>query len=348
MAMTETRPADGAAPAAPLPADPPGLAGWLATSDHKKVGRLLIGTSLLFLLASAVIGIVLGAEGLDSGIDVVDDASMFGRLFTLQAEAAVLLFLVPFFLGLATYLVPLQVGSPEIAFPRGSAAAYWGYLVGGGLLCASYASDTATAVDLYLLSLVLIAISLATGLVSAVTTVLTMRAPGMTLLRTPLFSWSVLAGGGLTLLTLPILAGRTISVFAEHHFTGELPADAFGQVAWIWTLPTVYALVVMAAGVALEVVPTLAKAPLRFHVAGIVVIGLLTVVGVGGWAFDPESLDDLLYVAIGLAAVLPALALLGLLGDTARGGSPSVKAPLVLAMASVLLLLAGAVVGALQ
>jgi cytochrome c oxidase subunit 1 len=352
MAMTETRPADAAAPAAPLPADPPGLAGWLATSDHKRVGRLFLGTSLLFLLVGGVLGALVGAERVQSGIDIVDDADVFGQLYSLHAEAGVLLFLLPFLVGLATYLVPLQVGSPEIAFPRGSATAYWGYLVGGALLCASYVADggatggTDTAVDLYLLSLGLLAISLALGLVSAVTTVLAMRTPGMTLMRTPLLSWSVLAGGGITILSLSILVARVIGLFVGQHFSGEIAS--YGDIAWFWSLPAIYGLVVIVAGVALEIVPVLSRAPLRFHVAGIVVIGLLTVVGVGGWAVDPESLDDLLYVAIGLAAVLPALALLGLLGDTARGGSPSAKAPLVLALGAVLLLLAGAAVGALQ
>lgn len=351
MAMTETRPADGAASAAPLPADPAGLAGFLATSDHKRVGRLFLGTSLLFLLVGGVLGAVVGAERVESGIDFLDDVNGFGQVYSLHAEAGVLLFLVPFFVGLATYLVPLQVGSPEIAFPRGSATAYWGYVVGGALLCASYISDggltgdTDTAVDLYLLSLLLLIASLTLGLLSAVTTVLTMRAPGMTLLRTPLFSWSVLSGGGILLLTLPILGARVIGLFVGQHFSGEITDP--GAIAWFWGVPSVYALVVMAAGVALEIVPVLTRSPLRFHVAGIVVLSLLTLVGVGGWAVDPESLDDLLFVAIGLAAVLPALALLGLLGDTARAGSPTAKAPLVLAMGSVLMLLAGAVAGAL-
>src|SRR5688572_20449646 len=161
MAMTETRPAaasaEDAVPAPAAPVEPAGLAGWLTTSDHKRVGRMWIATSLLFLLVGGVLGELLGAESLDSGADLLKDGT-FPQIYTLHAESAVLLFLVPFFIGLATYLVPLQVGSPEIAFPRGSSTAYWGYLVSGLLLCASYVADggitgtTSSAVDLYLLS----------------------------------------------------------------------------------------------------------------------------------------------------------------------------------------------------
>ncbi|HEX4906212.1 MAG TPA: cbb3-type cytochrome c oxidase subunit I [Acidimicrobiales bacterium] len=355
MAMTETRPAaasaEDAAPAPAAPVEPAGLAGWLTTSDHKRVGRMWIATSLAFLLVGGVLGELLGAERLDSGADLLKDGT-FPQIYTLHAEAAVLLFLVPFFIGLATYLVPLQVGSPEIAFPRGSATAYWGYLVSGLLLCASYVADggitgtTSTAVDLYLLSLILVAGSLAIGALSAVTTVLTMRAPGLTLLRTPMLSWSVLVGGGLLLIQLPVLVARLIGIFLEHHLAGALPDGAYDGIAWFWSQPTVYLAGVFAAGVLLDVVPTLAARPLRFPVAGISVIGLLGILSIGGWVLDPAATDDLLYVGMGLAAVLPALALLGVLGDTARAGSPRLVAPLVLSLGSALLLLAGAAAGA--
>ena len=355
MAMTETRSeaesTEVLAPSAPTEAA--GLAGWLSTSDHKRIGRLFIGTSLLFLVTAAVLSVLLWIERLASGVDLLE-SDTFPQVFTLQGEALALLFVVPFVLGLATYLVPLQVGSPEIAFPRGSATAYWGYLVGAGLLVASYVADggitgtTATSVDLYLLSLVLLAASLTLAAISVVTTVLTMRAPGMDLLRTPLFSWSVLVGGGLLVLQLPVLGGRLVELFIDAHYGGSIEVADYVAIRWLWGLPAVYGLVVIAAGVLLEVVPTLAAQRLRFHVAGVVVLGLMGVLGIGGWLTNPEAVDDLLYVGMGLAAVLPALALLGVLADTARAGTPTVKAPLVLAMAAALLLLAGAAAGAVQ
>ena len=354
MAMTETRPAAGdqaAAAASPAPVEAAGLAGWLSTSDHKRVGRMWLVMSLLFLLAGGVLGELLGAERLDSGADFLKDGT-FAQIYTLHSEAAVLLFLLPFFIGLATYLVPLQVGSPEIAFPRGSAAAFWGFVVSGLLLCGSYVADggitgtTSTAVDLYLLSLIVLAGSLALGALSAVTTAFTMRAPGMTLLRAPLFTWSVIVGGGLLLLQLPVLVARLVELFIDHHFAGEI--GSYDGIAWFWGLPATSLLVVMAAGVLLEVVPVLAGRPIRFHAAGVAVLGVMGTLGIGGWLLDPAAADDLLYVAVGLAAVVPALALLGMLADTVRAGEPKLRVPLVLSLASALLLLAGAAAGAVQ
>src|SRR3954447_16175887 len=246
MAMTETSPvsdqpaAPADVPAPSAPAEHPGLAGWLTSSDHKRVGRLWIATSLLFLLVGGVLGELLGGERLGSGADILKNGT-FAQVSTLHGETAVLLFLVPFFIGLATYLVPLQVGSPEIAFPRGSATAYWGYLISGLLLCASYVADggitgtTSTAVALYLLSISVLAASLALGALSAVTTALTMRAPGLDLLRTPLFTWSTIEGGGLLLLELPVLASRAIELFVQHHYSGDV--GSYRGIAAFWTLP---------------------------------------------------------------------------------------------------------------
>jgi len=354
MAMTETRPApqsDVALAAAPAPEEPAGLAGWLSTSDHKRVGRMWLATSLLFLFVAAILRELLAVERLNSGADLLTDGTFF-QVFTLHSEALALLVVVPFFVGLATYLVPLQVGSPELAFPRGAAVAYWGYVVSAVVLVAAYLADggitgtTAASVDLYLLGLIALALSLSVGAACVVTTALTMRAPGMTLLRAPLFTWSAVVGGGLLLLQLPILVADLIELLIPARYAGDV--GSYGDIAWVWGVPAIYGLVVIAAGVLLEVVPAMVGRPLRMHLAGVVVLGLLGLFGIGGWLLDPTAFDDLLYVAMGLAAVVPALALLGILGDTVLGGSPSLKAPLVLAMASAILLFLGAAAGAVQ
>lgn len=358
MAMTETRPApedapEGVAGAQPLavPADPPGLAGWVSTSDHKRVGRLFVVTSLLFLLLGAVLTALVAAEGTASGLDIFDQGG-FGQVLNLSTESLALLFLAPMFLGIATFVVPLQVGSAEIAFPRGSATAYWLYLVSAAVTVGAYVADggqtgdTGAAVDLWLLGLLGVVLALVIGLVSVCTTVLTMRVGGMSLLRAPAFTWSTLVSGSLLLLALPVLAARLIAMYVSHHFGGDL-GDYQSQIAWSWSVPTVYLLAVPAAGVALEVVPVLARNRVRVHAASLVVLGLLGVVGVGMWAQVPETFDEVLYIAMAFAAVVPALALLGLLGDTLRNGRPTVKAALVCSMLASLMLLLAAVAGAL-
>lgn len=354
MAMTETRPAPEATAEAPpqaMPADPAGLAGWLSTSDHKRVGRLWIATSLLFLLLGGVLVALLGIEGTKSGLDIFSRGS-FSQTSTLSNEALVLLFLSPLFLGIATFVVPLQVGASEVAFPRGSATAYWLYLASAGVLVASYLADggptggSRDAVDLWLLAMVGVLVALCLGLVSVLTTALTMRAPGMNLLRTPAFTWSVVVGGSLTLLSAPVLVARLADMYVSHHFGADL-GDYQRQIAWFWSIPTVYLLAVVAGGIALEIVPVAARNRVRAHEVSLGVLGVLGIVGVGAWAQNEVTFDDLLYVAMGLVAVVPALALLGLVGDTVRGGRPAPKAALLFAVGSVFLLMLGAVAGAL-
>jgi cytochrome c oxidase subunit 1 len=358
MTMTETRP-DPAGTAAevttPVPAPPPsGMAGWLTTFDHKVVGRLFIVTSLVFLVVGGVAGGVLGVERIDSGLQVLGEGT-FSQVYTFHGEVAVLLFLVPFFLGLATYLVPLQVGAASIAFPRGSATAYWAYLVSGLLLFGAYAADggidggSAVGTDLYLLSLAVLALSTSLALISILTTAVALRAPGMTMVRTPLFTWSMVAGGGLTLLATPVLLGRLIELYILNHFGGDLGAvDALSQISWFWSLPQVYVLAVPAMGVALEVVPVISRARLRRHVSGIAVIGFSGILGFGAWAQVESAFDDVLFVLAGLVAVLPALALLGLLGDSVRRGSFARKASLLLALGAAVHLFLGALAGGIS
>ncbi len=353
MSMTETRPdTEIAAPVsvddAPIDA-PTGLVGWLSSTDAKVVGRLWIATSLLFLLVGGVLGSMLGGERLESGMEIID-LGAFQQVYSLHGEVGVFLFLVPFFIGLATYLVPLQVGASEIAFPRGANFAYWGYLVSGGMLLASYIADGGlagsdnVAVDLYLLSLIFLNVALCTAIVVVLTTVIAMRAPGMTLLRTPLFSWSFMVGGGLTLLATPVLLAHLVELYVTHHFGGSV-ASTTGT-GWFWSVPQVYVLAIPALGVALEIVPVLAGSRIAPRSAALILTGLAGVLGFGAYAQVGPIFDDVLYVGMGLAAVLPIVGLLGLVGDTMRRGRFTLGAPILLALGSLTLFLIGACAGA--
>src|SRR3954467_9148651 len=138
MTLTETRPepeTTAAAPPEPVVAAPE---SWLTTSDHKKIGILFLAFSLLFLLIGGVLALVLRGQ-LAEG-DIVTGAN-YGRLFSMHATVMTLLFLAPAWVGLATYVVPLQIGSGRLAFPRLHAGALWLYLMGGGLMIASYLMD---------------------------------------------------------------------------------------------------------------------------------------------------------------------------------------------------------------
>lgn len=356
MSMTETRPATGATSvsrdddlAESAPPTSAGLGGWLGTADHKRIGRLYLVTSLVVLVVGSVVGAILGAERLDPGFEIFDEAT-FGQVYGLHAEVAVFGFLVPFFVGLATYVVPLQVGAREIAFPRGAALGYWLNVLSIGLLLAAYTANggvgggSAIGVDLYLLALIGVNLAMVVGLISVLATALASRAPGMTLLRAPLFTWSVVVGGGLTLLASPVLIAGLIEVYVAHHFGGS--AAFSWTVAWFFAVPQVFVLAVPAAGVALEVVPVFARSRHRIHGAAVVVLGLMGVLGYGAWVQPPDDSYNLLYVALALVSVLPALALLALVGDILRRGRLNLGAANLLAAGAVVHLFLGALAGA--
>ena len=358
MTLTESRPhatlpvAAGEVARPILTEEPAGLAGWLITGDHKRIGRLYIGAALVFLVAGTATGAVVGAERVDSGLQIFDDAGVLAQVYSLHGSVSVFLFLVPLLLGLATYVVPLQVGAANIAFPRLSALSFWGYLVAGGILVAAYAADGGPggtdpdAVDLWIVALAGVAAATVAALVSLLTTIVVLRAPGMSLLRTPAFSWSVLVGGGLTLLAAPVLVATLVVLFIAHHHGGGDP-PAWDQVSWFMGVPQVYLLVVPVAGIAAEIVPVLARVRAVRTGPLAAVIGALAIFGFGAFAQPPGVIDEPAVAVVAIAAVLPALALLAVLADTLRrGGRPVLASPLLFAMGAVLLLFLGTLAGA--
>src|SRR5437867_2603758 len=145
MAMTETRPeaetpaaTTSTTPSTGLPRPAGGLAGLLGTGRHRSIGRLWVGTSLVFLAVSGVLGGVLGAERLKPETYNILNKDSFAQTLSLHGVAGVFLFALPILIGLGTIVVPRQVGSHTIAFPRAAAAAIWGYLIGGGMVVVSY------------------------------------------------------------------------------------------------------------------------------------------------------------------------------------------------------------------
>lgn len=365
-----TSPATGGAVLAP-PSETRGLAGLLGTGDHKAIGRLWIGTSFLFLVVAGIAGAVVGVERTDvSGIDVVD-ADVFAQTFSIHSVAGVFLFLVPLLIGLGTYVVPLQVGSPAIAFPRAAAAAYWSYLVAGGVLIASYIGDGGPfggdprAVELFIASLVAVLAALTLATISVATTALALRTPGMGLHRIPLFSWSNVVAAGLWVLTLPVIAGLLVLVYVDHRYGPGTEGTFLGgtgqvylRIAWAFTQPTVYAFAIPALGIIGDIVPVAARTRLTLHRVAMGAIGAFGIFSFGAWAmpgFTPgnraevplEYVGEVPYIGFAVLVLLPLLALTGLLADTVRRGSVRLMSPLVWGLSAVVMLLAGAANGLL-
>ncbi len=374
MALTQPRTSETGVSSNASPLPPTGLAGTLGSGDHKTVGRLFIGTALAMLLGSLVLGELVAFDQLDPGKHRILSDSNFFQILTLHTTSVVFLGLIPLLLGLALLVVPLQIGSRSVAFPRAAAGSYWLYVVGAGLYIASYATNggpgggTTKAVDLWLLALILVVVGLLLGAVVVLTTVFTCRTPGMRLTRVPLFAWSMVVAASIWLLTLPVLVALLVLAYVDHRAGGILNGAntngaLYGNVVWAIRQPQIYAFVVPALGIVGDIIPTFSRArnELR-HQGAFALIGLFGLAGVGAWsvstyvAFNTDQIaaqkfSNPVMLVQAVLALLPVLGLAGLWADSFRrgraAGKPVKGSPLLFALAVVPLLLLAAAAGIL-
>ncbi len=311
---------DIAAPAADDEVDPAGAAleaqpargllAWLTSTDHKRIGVSYMVTAFAFYLVGGAMAMGIRAELAEPGTQIVGEGR-YNELFTMHGSVMLFLFLGPFAFGLANYFVPLQIGARDMAFPRVNALSYWFYLFGGltmlaGFLTADGAADfgwtgytplssivrsPSPGADLWLLAIVLTGLSGVLTAVNIVATVISMRAPGMTMFRMPIFTWNMLVTSLLVLIAFPVLTSGGAMLFADRHLGGHIFDAANGGVPvlwqhlfWFFGHPEVYILVLPYFGVITEILPVFSRRPV-FGYAGLVfatiAIGALSV---GVWA----------------------------------------------------------------
>ncbi len=353
-----------------------GLYRLVASNDHKMVGRLWIGASVLFLLAVAILGVVSNIERISlDGIGVFGDVATYFQSWALFRTAAIFMVVVPLFIGIATVIVPLQIGSASVAFPRLAAASFWSwfmassihiasFLADGGLGPAEGTNDEGTVLSIVSLGLMIVSILAAS--VCIATSVIALRPAGMTLVRVPAFTWSMLVATSVWLFSLPVLIANLIYAYVD--LQGREPI-AFGNpdrlwssIEWAWSQPQVYAYAIPVLGVLADVVPVSAKHRQANRSVVLALIGLFGVLSFGAWAqhalsrgADPVFeggnyiYDEFLYIAFGVVVVLPVLGVLGGVADTLRRGSiPKLSAAFLGALTGVILVLGAAIAGALR
>ncbi len=377
MTMTESPPVEAAEaePKVAVEAAAEGLYAWLSTSDHKVIGRIWIRLSLLLLVAGTAVGAAVAFEqagGVDpTDVAVFGGANAYFQMWGLYRFGMVLLVAAPLFIGLATVIVPMQVGSTNIAFPRAALAAAWGYVFGAVVMIVSVlagggwgaldgvSGDEADAIELTLLGTGVVIGSILLASICIATTVISLRTPGMGLAKVPLFAWSMLVAATVWLLTLPVLIGNIVIVTVDLRGgpllfgNPEGSTQIYDQLAWLFDQPQIYAIAIPALGVIGSIIPVVAKGRHASHAAAMTVIGLAGLLAVGGWSqpFFADERDEFLFVAFGLVAVVPMLASLALSGLTLLKGEAPVgipPAPLLGALGASLLLLLATLAGALR
>ena len=206
----------------------------MSTTDHKLIGKLYLGTAFVWFLLAGLMALVMRSELAFPGQQVVNE-ELYNQLFTMHGTIMLLLFATPLFFGFANVVMPLQIGSPDVAFPRLNMLSYWFFLFGGLIVAAGFLTPGGAADfgwtgytplsnairspgvggDLWVMGLWLAGMGTILGAVNFVTTIICMRAPGMTMFRMPIFVWNTLVTSLLVLIAFPILAAALLMLEAD-------------------------------------------------------------------------------------------------------------------------------------
>ncbi|MBQ6641725.1 MAG: cytochrome c oxidase subunit I [Saccharopolyspora sp.] len=263
------------------------LARMLRTTDHKQIGILYLVTSIAFFIVGGLMAMLIRGELATPGLQFLSQ-EQYNQLFTMHGTIMLLLYATPILFGFANVILPLQIGSPDVAFPRLNAFSYWLYLFGGlmvvsGFLLPGGAADfgwfaytplsdamhsPGHGADFWIAGLVVSGLGTILGGVNMVTTVVCLRAPGMTMFRMPIFTWNILVTSILILLAFPILTAALMGLMADRHLGAHVfdPANGgtilYQHLFWFFGHPEVYIVALPFFGIVSEIFPVFSRKPL--------------------------------------------------------------------------------------
>ncbi|WFR65958.1 cytochrome c oxidase subunit I [Curtobacterium flaccumfaciens] len=261
---------------------------WITSTDHKTIGYMYLIASFIFFLLAGVMALVIRAQLFEPGLHVVATKEQYNQLFTMHGTIMLLMFATPLFSGFANAIMPLQIGAPDVAFPRLNGFAFWLYLFGsliavGGFLtpqgAASFGwfayaplSDTTFTPGLggtlWVFGLGMTGFSTILGAVNFITTIITMRAPGLTMFRMSIFTWNTLVTALLVLMAFPVLAAALFGLGLDRVFDAQIFNPANGgallwqHMFWFFGHPEVYIIALPFFGIVSEIFPVFSRKPI--------------------------------------------------------------------------------------
>ncbi|HEX9236578.1 MAG TPA: cytochrome c oxidase subunit I, partial [Actinomycetota bacterium] len=281
-----------------------GVWSWITTVDHKRIGVLYFVTSFFFFLVGGVEALLIRSQLARPNGHVLT-AEQYNQVFTMHGLTMIFLVVMPMSAAFFNYFLPLMIGARDVAFPRLNAFSYWGFLFGGMFLYSSFllggapnsgwfsyaplstqASTTHNG-DFYALGLIFLGIASTVSAVNFIVTVVNMRAPGMSLMKMPVFVWMTFVVSFLLVFALPVITVDLIELlfdrrFGTHFFdaTGGGDPVLWQHLFWLFGHPEVYILILPAMGIVSEVLPVFARKPL-FGYPVVVFSGIA--IGFMGW-----------------------------------------------------------------
>ena len=286
-----------------------GWRDWITTIDHKKIGILYGGAALFFFLVGGIEALLMRLQ-LATPDGTVLGADTYNQVFTMHGVTMVFLVIMPMAAAFANYLLPLQIGARDVAFPRLNALSFWLFLAGGLFLNSAwllggapdggwfgYAPNTGiifspgNGMDFYALGLQITGIASLVSAMNLIVTVLNMRAPGMTLFKMPVFTWMILVVQFLLLFAIPVITVALFLLlfdrnFGANFFNPQMGSDPllWQHLFWIFGHPEVYVLILPSFGIVSEIIPPFSRKPIfgyPFMVFSGIAIGFM---GWGVWA----------------------------------------------------------------
>jgi cytochrome c oxidase subunit I len=281
----------------------------IRTTDAKQIGIMYLVTSFVFFLIGGFMALLMRAELAQPGGQFLSP-EQYNQLFTMHGTIMLLFFATPILFAFANYIVPLQIGAPDVSFPRLNALAYWLYAFGGTLAVAGFITPGGAAdfgwfayqplanvtnspgagADMWIVGLVISGLGTILGGVNMITTILTLRAPGMTMFRMPIFTWNIMVTSLLVLMVFPILAAALLAVAADRHLGAHVYDSATGgamlwqHLFWFFGHPEVYIVALPFFGIISEIIPVFSRKPV-FGYKGLVVATLgIAALSMSVWA----------------------------------------------------------------
>jgi cytochrome c oxidase subunit I len=308
------------------------LTRYLTTTDHKVIGHLYLITSVVFFMIAGLMAELMRTELARPGLQLMSN-EQYNQLFTMHGTLMLLMFATPLFVGFANVIMPLQIGSPDVAFPRLNMLSYWFFLFGSLIVMSGFLTPGGAASfgwyayspltdathspgigsDLWIVGLTLSGFGTILGGVNFVTTILCMRAPGMTMFRMPIFTWNILVTSILVLVAFPVLAAALLALEADRKFGAHIFDPANGgailwqHLFWFFGHPEVYIVAIPFFGIITEVIPVFSRKPI-FGYKGLVFATIsIAALSIAVWAHHMFSTGAVLLPFFSLMTYLIAV-----------------------------------------
>ncbi len=361
----------------PRPVHPTGIWNWITTIDHKRIGILYGVTAFIMFLSGGIEATLMRLQLAGPELDIVS-AAVYNQLFTMHGTTMIFLAVMPLSAAFFNFVIPLQIGARDVAFPRLNAFSYWTFLGGALMLKLSWiggatdagwfgyapltsvAQNPGTGIDFWIISLQVLGIASLAASFNFIVTIINMRAPGMTMMRLPLFTWMSFLTAILLVLAFPVITVALIELTFDRYFMFNFFNVANGgsvvlwqHLFWVFGHPEVYILILPAMGIVSEVLPVFSKKPLFGYKTVVLAGAIIAFMGWMVWSHHMFTVglgavaNAVFTVTTMLIAVPTGIKVFNWIG-TIWGGSIRFNTPMLFSLGFIAMFLLGGISGVMH